>query len=80
MLRIVLTAGLTIAATAAYAETYRLVHAIGNAETVVAKGLSKEECEKQKAERKAVATALGTYNEASGKGSIVCLPDSDFDD
>lgn len=63
---------------AASAETYRLVHAVGGAENVSATGLSKAECEKRKAELKAVATALGTYNEATGHGSITCLPDSLF--
>ncbi|HTV69331.1 MAG TPA: hypothetical protein VMF90_12410 [Rhizobiaceae bacterium] len=81
MMRVILTVGLTMAAASAYAEeTYRLVQAIGNAEHVAAKGLSKAECEKRKAELKAVATALGTYSEATGKGSITCLPDSLFDD
>ena len=60
------------------AETYRLVHAIGNTENVSARNLSKAECETRKSELKSVATALGTYNEATGHGSITCLPESDF--
>lgn len=82
MLRFVLTLGLAAASMpAAYAdETYRLIHAVGNTENVSAKGLSKQECEKRKAELKVVASALGTYNEATGYGSITCLPDSMFDD
>jgi threonine dehydrogenase-like Zn-dependent dehydrogenase len=58
------------------AETYHLVHAIGNTEKITARGLSKVECETQKSELKGVAEALGTYNEKTGFGSIVCLPDS----
>lgn len=57
-------------------ETYRLVHAIGNTENVAGRNLSKGECESRKAELKSVATALGTYNEAAGHGSITCLPES----
>ena len=60
------------------AETYRLVHAIGNTENVSDRNLSKADCEARKAELKAVATAIGTYNEATGQGSITCLPESDF--
>ena len=76
---IAVAAGLTIS-TSALAETYRLVHAIGDTEKVTAKGLTKEECEARKKELKAVATALGTYNESTGYGSITCLPDSLFAD
>jgi hypothetical protein len=61
---------------AAAAETYSLVHAIGNHERVSAKGLSKADCEVRKKELKAIAEALGSYNEKAGKGSITCLPDS----
>jgi len=61
-------------------ETYRLVQAIGNSEKVHAKGLSKAECEAKKRELKAVAEAIGTYNEKTGFGSITCLPDSFFKD
>lgn len=60
--------------TSAQAETYRLVHAIGNSERVSAKGLSKAECERRKAELKAVASALGAG------GSITCLPERIFRD
>ena len=80
MLRTVLILGFAIAATAAHAETYRLVHAIGNTEHISAKGISKPECEARKRELKIVAEALGTYNERLGIGSITCLPDSLFDD
>jgi len=58
------------------AETYSLVHAIGNTESIAAKGLTKVECEARKSELKKVAEALGTYNERTGRGSITCLPDS----
>ena len=76
---------LTIAAaalmiSAAHAETYRLIHAIGNAEHENARGLSKSECEQQKKELKIVAEKLGTYNERTGYGSITCLPESVFSD
>lgn len=64
----------------AHAESYRLIHAIGNVEHEAARGLSKRECEAQKAELKAVAEALGTYNERTGHGSITCLPESIFAD
>jgi hypothetical protein len=65
--------------TASADETYRLVYALGNDETVVAKDLSKSECTTKKAEFKAVATALGTYNEATGYGSVSCQPSSFFE-
>lgn len=78
MLRVLLVLGTATVATAAQAETYRLVHAIGNTEKVVAKDLSKSECDRQKRELKLTATALGTYNESTGKGSITCLPESLF--
>ncbi|RJG46499.1 hypothetical protein D3Y55_21130 [Mesorhizobium sp. DCY119] len=55
-------------------ETYRLVHAIGNAEKVSAKRLSKGECEGRKKDMAIVAVAL-----RSG-GSVTCLPDSLFSD
>jgi hypothetical protein len=64
----------------ARAETYRLIHAIGNAEHEAARSLSKSECEAQKKELKAIATALGTYNEQTGYGSITCLPEAFFTD
>jgi len=59
-------------------ETYRLTHALGNDEREIARDLSKAECEARKKEYKAVATQMGTYNEAAGKGSITCLPESYF--
>ena len=61
-------------------EKYRLVHAIGNTERVAARGLSQSECHRRRDELKDVATALGTYNEATGYGSITCLPESFFSD
>lgn len=65
---------------AAEAETYRLVHAIGNEETIVAKGLTKRECEIRKKDNIAVAEALGIHSERLGIGSITCLPESLFSD
>lgn len=59
-------------------ETYRLVHAIGNDETFVARGLQEYECRMQRDELKEVATALGTYNETTGHGSITCQPESSY--
>jgi hypothetical protein len=66
------TAALLLLTTAAHAETYRLVHAVGNKEHVAAKGLSKAECERRKDELKATSKAVGT------PGSITCLPESLF--
>jgi len=64
-----------------HAEThYRLVHAIGNTEKIVAKNLSKPECEARKREQIRVAEALGVHSEKLGIGSITCLPESLFDD
>lgn len=62
----------------AQAETYRLIHAIGNDETEAARGLSKRECEIRRDELKAVGEILGTYDARSGHGSITCLPESFF--
>lgn len=59
---------------AAKAETYRLIHAIGNTEKVSAKGLTKAECEKRKKDLKIVADTTGAG------GSVTCLPDSLFND
>jgi hypothetical protein len=73
-------AGIGCGTDALASETYRLVQAIGNSEKVHAKGLSKAECETKKRELKAVAEAIGTYNEKTGFGSITCLPDSFFKD
>lgn len=54
--------------------TYRLIHAIGNSEREVARGLSYSECESRKRELKAVASALDQG------GSITCLAENLFDD
>lgn len=62
----------------ASAETFQLIHARGNDETEAVRGLSRAECERRRDELKAVATQLGTYNEALGIGSITCLPESVF--
>lgn len=51
---------------------YRLVQASGNKERIVARGLSKGECEARKKDLKIVASTLGTG------GSITCLPESLF--
>lgn len=59
-------------AIAAKAETYRLVHAIGNSEKIVAKDLSKRECEARKSEHKIIVASLGVG------GSVTCLRESDF--
>lgn len=58
----------------AYAETYRLVHAIGNTERVNGKGMTKTECETRKKELKTIVAAMGVG------GSVTCLPDSMFND
>lgn len=80
MRRIVIT-GLALAAAApAAAETYRLVHAIGNTEKHVARNLSKSECETRKQELIGAASGVGLHNEATGQGSITCLPESFFTD
>ena len=80
MRTLLLATGVWLIATSATAETYRLVHALGNSERAVEKNLSKRDCETRKAEYKKVAEALGTYNERLGHGSITCLPDSLFAD
>lgn len=80
MRKILLCTALIAMALPARAETYRLVHAIGNSENISAKGLSKDECERRKRDLKKVATALGAYDEQTGYGSITCLPDSFFED
>ena len=59
-------------------ETYRLIQALGNNENEAARGLSETECERRKQDLKLVSTSLGTYNEATGHGSITCLPESSF--
>lgn len=73
-----LTMCTVLLASAAHAETYRLVHAIGNEEQMVATDLSAAVCEERKREYKAVAERLGTYNERLGHGSVTCLPESLF--
>lgn len=60
------------------AETYRLIHAIGNSEKELGRDLTKSECERRKSEAKKIGEALGTYNEKRGHGSITCLPESIF--
>lgn len=54
------------------AETYRLVHAIGDTERINAVGLSKSECEMRRDDAKIVAVSIGAG------GSITCLPESLF--
>lgn len=61
-------------------ETYSLVHARGNDETIVAKGLSQRDCNDRKKDNIAVAEALGIHSERLGVGSITCLPESVFSD
>lgn len=80
MLRFLTFAVAILTATVAHAETYRLVHAIGNDEKIVAKGLSKPDCEAMKKDRIAIAEALGIHSEKLGIGSITCLPESLFED
>lgn len=78
MKRVAIAAIAALIASAAHAETYRLIHAIGNTEREVARGLSKGECTIRKRELIATAEALGTHNEKLGVGSITCLPESIF--
>ncbi len=73
-------ASAALLASPALTETYRLVHVIGNAEQMGARNLSSSECDKRKTEYTEVAERLGTYNERSGHGSIVCFPESMFAD
>lgn len=74
MRRITLAAALmVIAAPVMAGGTYRLVHAIGNAERILQTGMSQSECRRQRDETRRVATLLGTV------GSVTCLPDSLFD-
>lgn len=54
------------------AETYRLVHAIGNTERINAVGLSKSECEMRRDDAKIIAVSIGAG------GSITCLPENLF--
>lgn len=76
----VLVALTALTATPAYAETYRLIHAIGNDERELARELEKAECERLKADRIALAEKLGAHSERLGVGSVTCLPESLFDD
>ena len=78
MKRVAIAAIAALIASAAHAETYRLIHAIGNTEREVARGLSKGECTIRERELIATAEALGTHNEKLGVGSITCLPESIF--
>lgn len=75
MILVTLAAAPTVAASA---EEYRLVHAIGNTEHVVEKGLTKAQCEGLKKERIAIAEAMRIHSEKLGIGSITCLPESFF--
>ena len=80
-MRLVTITAIAILATAtANAETYRLIHAIGNSEREIVRDIPKGECERLKREHIAVAEALGIYNERLGIGSIACLPESLFND
>lgn len=65
--------------TAAHAETYRLIHALGNSEKEVARGLKKNECAERKRELIGTAEAVGVHSERLGIGSITCLPESLFE-
>lgn len=49
--------------------TYRLVHAVGNTESIVRTGLQLPECRAFRDERKNVATLIGAG------GSVTCLPE-----
>jgi len=80
LVKYVLMIAVLAATLSAAAETYRLVHAVGNSERVVAKGLSKSECEALKRDHVKIAEALGVHSESLGIGSITCLPDSLFGD
>lgn len=64
----------TAEAAAAAPETYRLVHAIGNDETEIARGLTESECRSRKKDNAIVAITLGV------SGSYSCLPESLFAD
>lgn len=54
------------------AETYRLVHAIGNDENISARGLTLGRCQSLREEKRTVVKALGVG------GSVTCLPESSF--
>lgn len=70
----------TLIASSVSAETYRLVHALGNSEKEVARELSKDECAVKKRELIRTAEAIGVHSERLGIGSITCLPESLFRD
>lgn len=72
------TALMMLSAKGAHAETYRLIHALGNSEKEIARDLTKRDCEARKREHIAVSEKLGTYNAKTGSGSITCLPSSFF--
>lgn len=55
-------------------ETYRLVHAIGQTEKILAKGLGQSECRRLRDERRKIVALLGVG------GSVTCLPESIFTD
>ena len=55
-------------------ETYRLVHAIGNTERILEKGMWLAACRARRDEHKIIVAALGAG------GSVTCLPDSAFND
>ena len=80
MKKFAIAAVATFVASTAHAETYRLVHAIGNTEREIARDLTKGECDLMKRDRIAVAEALGIHSERLGQGSITCLPESLFED
>lgn len=80
MLRVSAVFGFTLVAFTAQAETFRLVHAVGDAERVVERGLSEEECKARKREHVAVSEGLGIHSQHKGIGSITCLPESVFAD
>lgn len=54
-------------------ESYRLVQASGNTERIVARGLTRWECEARKKDLQAVSDVFGP-------GSVTCLPESVFND
>lgn len=72
MKKIAVAAIATIAATTAHAETYRLIHAIGNTEKEIARDLQEGECQGMKEERIKLVQTLGVG------GSVTCLPESIF--
>lgn len=61
-------------------ETYRLIHSIGNDETIVARDLPGRECELRKKDNIAVSQVIGVHSERPGIGSITCLPETLFKD